>query len=448
MIASVLPRHRVNYVVPVVGAIAVGIVTASPSWGGDVSRWPLAFGALSFLLAREHTQPIAIPVWLASAAGLAWCATALAGLDAQPMFIGSVTWLGLSMMARSGERALAVYLPRASNDVGYVLQWKIRRELIAGASVFLLVFLVEGYQRSHAGFDGYLVGVGRQVGLVLSALLFVRFVLLQSSHLGIISRPAFGDDALEYLVPSQRWPIAIVFWGILGLSWLATAGHWQGFAPPRVILTALLLLVLAALLFVASVVRLQRIRGWSRQRVRAPSFVTGLVLSLGAVALLVALSPHLPEGAGALFSRRAAAGIETIYLTATSVFLLWMPILGERSAILNEHQRTAFFIAPVELAIMVAPLVTIVGHRRVFAGSWFWVWLLLLFLCYYAVVALRKGSTSRVYALVSVASFGLLIVAAGLLNVSIVYRYFLVSLALVWYSIDLFERSGRAADPG
>ncbi len=228
-------------------------------------RYLMALATLGFFFAPLSEKPLRAGPWLLGVAVTAWGAQ-IAGSGRG----GLALWLGLSvagalLVVRGGSRAARYYLPEAGNEAGERLQRAIRRELQIATTLFL------GGYVFHSWLGTLLV--------VVAAVFFLRYVLLQSKHLGVTATPLPLDSGI---VPSQRWVVLALFAVIGGTTLPRTL---LGEDQSKLLLTGALLLVTAAMVFVLSLTR----TGWPRFLVRRASFAAGVFLAIGGTAILVEL---------------------------------------------------------------------------------------------------------------------------------------------------------------
>jgi hypothetical protein len=257
------------------------------------------------------------------------------------------------------------------------------------------------------------------LAVALAAAFFMRYVLLQSKHLGIVAAPLTFEPGI---VPSQRWVVLFLF-AIVGGTGLPRAllGEDQG----SLLLTAALLLVTAALLFVLSLTR----TGWPRAVVRRASFAAGVVLAVAVTAVLVELESWDRSG-------------YRVFASLCIAFLVVPPFLKDRTRLLVSWPRLATLVPPAALSVMMAPVSAISSITSSTSSSTavFLVAFSVLMLAYYVLVGLRARAEGAIYLSASLALV-LYLFFGGIGDRG--FQVFLVSLGFVLYAIDRLERVWR-----
>lgn len=366
-------------------------------------RYLMALATLGFFFAPISEKTLRGGLWLLGVAVVAWGAQ-VAGSGRG----GFALWLACSiagafLVVRGGSRAARYYLPEAGSEAGLSLQRGIRAQLQISVVSFL---------------GGYLFNRWYGTLLVaLSAAFFIRYVLLQSKHLGIAAAPLPVETGM---VPSQRWVVLLLF-AIVGGTKLPQALLGEDQDP--LLLTAALLLVTAALAFVLSLTR----TGWPRSFVRRASFAAGVLLAVAVTAVLVEL-----EGwDGARFR---------VFASLCIAFLVVLPFLRNQTKLFLAWPRFAALVPPTALAVMMAPVTAISGTRISSSTTVFLYAFSVLMLVYYLLIGARTKAKGTVY------------VAASLVLVLYLFftgggdrglQVFSLSLGFVLYAVDRLERVWR-----
>jgi hypothetical protein len=407
---------------------------------GEPRRWILALMTAGFFAAPESQTRLRFPVWLA-ATGLA----ALAGRHAEDYGIVSlllVAFVGAALLVRGGERASSYYLPNGGSDRDDARRSIIRRTLQLSLTLFVFVFLIDGYLRSGLLANTTLIQTLRLVLLFSSAMSFIRYVREQSRGQPLEPVPA------GHLVPSQRWTylilLAVLLLTPLPHELMARLGNES---DRTLFMTSGFLMLLATSLFLASLIRLGRAQRWSRRATRWSSFLAGIFLAQSLFAYMVDLGYRIdPVGGGAL-SPRAIQGIKTVHIFIVTLFLVVLPFVHDKTRLLRRFPKTSFFVAPPILAIMSTPLVAINGDRWHLASTGFLYFVALLIVFRYLWDRLGRECGGRLY----VISALVLLLAGGALDasssdpLSSTIKLFVVSLSFVLYGVDLFDRAGNHA---
>jgi len=368
-------------------------------------RCLMALATLGFFFAPLSDIPLRVGLWLLGVAVVAWGAQiAGSGWGGFPLWL-ACSVAGALLVVRGGSRAARYYLPEAGSETGRALQRDIRIQLQISVLLFLVGYVFNRWFGTLA--------------VALAAAFFMRYVLLQSKHLGIVAAPLPSDPGI---VPSQRWAMLVLF-AVVGGTRLPQAllGEDQG----SLLLTAALLLVSAALLFVLSLTR----TGWPRAFVRRASFAAGVVLAVAVTAVLVELESWDPSG-------------YRVFASFCIAFLVVLPFLERQTKLLLVWPRLAALVPPAALSVMMSPSTAISGLASSTSSSTtvFLFAFSVLMLVYYALVGLRARAKSTVYLAASLA----LVLYLFLLGIGDRgLQLFLVSLGFALYAIDRLERVWR-----
>jgi hypothetical protein len=310
---------------------------------------------------------------------------------------------GALLVVRGGSRAARYYLPEAGSEAGRSRKHAIRAQLQISVALFLGGYVFNRW------FGTLLVA--------LSAAFFLRYVLLQSKHLGIVAAPLPFETGI---VPSQRWAVLALF-AIVGATKLPQTllGEDQG----SLLLTAALLLVTAALVFVLSLTR----TGWPRAFVRRASFAAGVVLAVAVTAVLVELEA---------WDRSRYR----VFASFCIAFLVVMPFLKNQTKLLVAWPRLAALVPPVALSAMMTPVAAISGTRASSSTTVFLFAFSVLMLVYHSLVGSRTGGRGTVYL---AASLGLVLYLFFSGGGDRAWQTFLLSLGFVLYALDRLERVWR-----
>jgi hypothetical protein len=155
-------------------------------------RYLMALATLGFFFAPLSERPLRAGLWLLAVAVVAWGAQiAGSGWGGFPLWLGCSV-AGALLVVRGGSRAARYYLPEAGSETGRSLQRDIRIQLQISVALFLSGYVFNRW------FGTLLVA--------LSAALFIRYVLLQSKHLGMVAAPLTPESGI---VPSQRWVVLV-----------------------------------------------------------------------------------------------------------------------------------------------------------------------------------------------------------------------------------------------
>lgn len=368
-------------------------------------RYLMALATLGFFVAPLSEKPLRAGLWFLGVAVVAWgVQVANDGKGGFPLWL-VCSLASAALIVRGGSRAARYYLPEAGTEAGRSLRRSIRVQLQISVVLFLGGYVFDRW------FGALLVA--------LSAAFFVRYVLLQSKHLGVVAVP-LPIEAL--VVPSQRWVVLSLF-GIVGATRLpkALVGEDQG----SLLLTAALLLVTASLLFVLSLTR----TGWPRPFIRRASFATGVLLAIGATAVLV----ELESWDRARFR---------VFASLCIAFLVVLPFLNERTKLFAGWPRLSDLVPRASFAVMMAPVTAIGGGTAWSSTTVFLFVFSVLMIAYYLLVSFRAKARGTLYLAASLA-LALYILITGGGNRG--FQVFLVSVGFVLYAVDRFERVWRDA---
>jgi hypothetical protein len=366
-------------------------------------RYLMALATLGFFFAPLSERPLRAGLWLSAVAAVAWGAqVAGSGRGGFPLWL-ACSVAGALLVVRGGSRAARYYLPEAGNEAGRSRQRRIRKELQVGVVLFL-----GGYLHLPP-FSGLLV--------VLSAVFFVRYVLLQSKHLGV---PAVPLPREEGVVPSQRWPVLLLFALISGTS---LPGALLEGREESLLLTATLLLLSSALVFVLSLTR----TGWSRSFIRRASFAAGVLLAVAVTAVLVELEA---------WDRTRFR----VFASLCAAFLVVLPFVRERTKLFEPWPRLSALVPRASLAILMAPVTAMGGTKPFSPTALFLFAFSVLMLAYYLLVGLRARAKGNVYVSASLAvSLHSFFAGGGGRR----FQVFLLALGFALYAVDRLERVWR-----
>ena len=366
-------------------------------------RCLMALATLGFFFAPLSEKPLRAGHWLLAVAVVAWGAQiAGSGQGGLPLWL-ACSVAGALLVVRGGSRAARYYLPEAGSETGRSQKRAIRAQLQISVALFLGGYVFNQW------FGTVLV--------VLSAAFFIRYVLLQSKHLGIVAAPLTLEPGI---VPSQRWVVILLF-AVVGGTRLPQVllGEDQG----SLLLTAALLLVTAALLFVLSLTR----TGWPRAFVRRASFAAGVVLAVAVTAVLVELES---------WDRSRYR----VFASFCIAFLVVLPFLKNQTKLLLAWPRLATLVPPAALSVMMAPVTAISGTKASSSTTVFLFTFSVIMLGYYVLVDLRARASGAVYL---AASLGLVLYLFFSGNGDRGWQVFLLSLGFVLYAVDRLERVWR-----
>jgi hypothetical protein len=372
----------------------------------DPRRWLVALATLGFFFAPLSDQPLRAKLWLLGVAGVGW-AVQIAGSGRG----GFALWLATSVAAallvvRGGSRAARYYLPPASGDEGFRLQRRIRTQLQISVVLFL-----GGYLSDRA--------LGSAL-VVLSAVFFVRYVLLQSKSLGIGAAALSIDPGIVF---AQRWPVVVLF-GVLASD---LPGAMPAEARSSLLLTATLLLVTAALLFTLSLTRTD----WPRSFVRRASFAAGIYLAVGLTAVLVEMESW-DRARYRLFASLCIA------------FLVVLPFLARETRLLASYPRFSAVAPSPALAVMLAPITAIAGVDEASSTAIFLLAFCVIMIGYYLLLSGKRREGPAPYLGVNLGLTLYLFLAGG---GDRSWQVFAIAFGALFYAIDRVERAWRESRP-
>jgi hypothetical protein len=438
MVRFLFPSTRKGWLLAVLLTVGAGLVYAFADHLGEPKRWILVLMSVGFFAAPISSSRLNVFVWFVVSALIAWAGRYTAVMGPIPLIV--LSFIGALLVVRAGERASSYYLPETNGEA-------IRLPLLMALSLFLVVFVADGFQRSGLLEYGLFARSGRSLLLFLSAASFIRYVLLQWEHAGGKAALPLTRREAEGFVSLQRWPY-FIFIALLGWSPLP---QWifnrLGERSERSLhLTAGLLMLFATAIFVAAILRVQRRKDWPRQPIRWASFIAGFFLAHALFAYLVDFGYRSdPLGAGR-FSERAAQGIKSVHFFLTTFFLIVLPFVHERTHLLKRYSKLAFFVAPPVLAVMNAPMAAINGNRWDMASTGFLYFVTLVIVGYYAVVTFKETGNGKLYFVfvLTLMLWGGYLDATTADPVNTVYKLFAISTGFVLYALDLFDRAGRS----
>ena len=389
---------------------------------GEARRVILALAAVGFFLAPLSTRPLRLLLWLPAVAAVAW-----GGKMAGAGYGGLPLWLvcsvaGGALAIRAGGRAAIYYLPGAENEEGLALQHVIRRNLLAAFFVFAIVFVWDGF--------GTLSPYLRAGLFLVAAVLFLRYLLLQSKFLRLPRTPYLSAPEARGFVASQKWPVLMLALVIGATQW---PDAWLGMNDTTpLLLTSLLLLVLAGLIFVIALVRLQQAGLWARSLVRRTSFYAGMALAVALAAVLVELVAPGP-------ARRIS------FTTACTFVLVLLPFVNSTTRLLSGYPNACFLVAPPVLAVMSAPLTAVNGPGGMPASPAFLFAFAVLMIVYQLLVVVGENGRGTLYLLASLGVLAAIFFSDGgaWAERGGAWKIFLIALGFVLYAIDLLDRASR-----
>jgi hypothetical protein len=387
------------------GAVEIGVEI-------EPRRVVAALLAVGFFWAPESHRPLDARLWLLGAALAAWGArTASLGAGGFPLWAASSLG-GAFLTVRGGSRAARHILPEAGSEEGEKKRRAIRRELRIAAAFFLA---------------GSLLPRTVSFAAALSAAFFIRYALLQSKFLGVVPVPLSRSAGI---VPAQKWAVLALFVFLGGTSYPAVLLGEGG--EGTLLVTAALCSMLASLVFVLALTR----SGWPKAFVRRASFVAGLGLAVVLTAVLASLESWDAE--------RYA-----VFTSASTSFLVVLPFVKATTRLFDSYPRAGFLVPPAVLAAMMAPVTAMnvngwgtsppppMSAAALYAFS-------LLMLVYQLAVTLRERASGRLYLAVLLGSMVFLVLHPGAAGST---KIFVLSLGLVLYAVDLFDRLWRMSRP-
>ncbi len=366
-------------------------------------RYLIALATVGFFFAPLSEKPLRFGLWLLGIGVAGWGAqTAGSERGGFPLWLACSVATAL-LVVRGGSRAAGYYLPKAGSDAGRALQRSIRAQLQITVVLFLGGYVFNRWFGT--------------LSVALSAVFFLRYVLLQSKHLGIAAVPLAIENRV---VPSQRWFVLAGFAIVGGTNFLDSV---LGTSRDSLLLTATFLLVTAAMGFVLSLTR----TGWPRPFVRRAAFAAGILLAVAATAVLVELESW----------DRARY---RVFASVCIAFLVVLPFLHERTKLFLEFPRLAALFPPVALAVMMAPVTAVGGREAPSSTAVFLFAFSVLMLTYFVLVAARTRAKGAIY---FVMSLGLVLYLLFTGGGDRGWQVFLISIGFLLYAIDRLERVWR-----
>jgi hypothetical protein len=366
-------------------------------------RYLMALATVGFFFAPLSEKTLRTGLWLLGVATVAWGAQiAGSGRGGFPLWLGC-SIAGALLVVRGGSRAAGYLLPEAGSEAGRSLQREIRVQLQIAVSMFLVGYLFDRW------FGTLLVA--------LSAAFFLRYVLLQAKHLGVPASPLPVEPGI---VPAQKWVVLVLFLAV-GATGLPHALVGADKGP--LLLTAVLLSLTAALVFVLSLTR----TGWPRGFVRRASFAAGVALAVAVTAAFVELES---------WERSRYRFFASLCIS----FLVVLPFLRGQTKLLVRWPRFSSLVPPATLSVMMTPLTAVSGTRAAFSTTVFLFAFSILMLVYYLLAGARTRSGGMVYLS---ASLGLVLYLFFSGGGDRSWQVFLLSLGFVLYAVDRFERVWR-----
>jgi hypothetical protein len=382
----------------------------------DERRFILALVAAGFFFAPLSSRPLRLAVFLPGVALVAWGGRSAAMGDGDVLLWLVCSVVGAALAVRAGGRAAKFYLPEAGNDSGRIMRRIIRGNLQVAFVLFVVVFVADGY--------GSLSGLVRGALLSFSAIWFLRYLLLQSGYLHLPAKPL----GVGGLVPAQRWPflIGVTVLGATDLGDRLLPGGDDG----PLLITSMLLLILAGLVFSMTLVRL----GWPRALVRRTSFIGGMGLAVALAAVVVELEAWGP----ARF---------TSFTTLCMFVLVVVPFTRSTTKLFSPYPRVSDLIGPPVLPVMMAPLTAVNGWRWELTSTGFFFAFAVVMIVYHLAVATREGFGGRWYLVASLAALGIVFFANGAAwsPNGAAWKVFLIALGFVLYAVDLRDRAAHVA---
>ena len=386
----------------------------------DVRRFVLALAAFGLVFAPASERRLRLPIFLAAVALVAWT-----GQMASAGEGGLALWLGCSLagavlLIRAGGRAQAYFLPPVETDAGLRERRVVRANFQTASVLFLGVFLWDAFEPRPAW--------ARASVLALAAVFFLRYFLLQAKFLGLPAVPLLSPPEARGLVPSQRWPLLAA---VLLLGASPYPGRWlQGSARGPLLVTSVLLLVLAGLVFVVALTRLQKAGLWSRSLVRRTSFFAGMSLAVALAAALVELEMWGP--------RRLTA-----FSTFCTFVLVVLPFAHHVTRLFRGYAEAAFLIPPAILSVMFAPVAAMNGLNWSLTSSGFLFAFAVMMLSYQLVVTVRMRAKGALYLAASLIALVAIFVAkqTAWSEAGSSWKIFLIAVGFTLYAIDLFDRA-------
>lgn len=371
----------------------------------EVSRPLTALAVLGFVLAGPSERKLRAWIWATLLAVDLWLAQSWASQQRGVWLACAVA--GAALAVRAGSRGMGYLLPEANNEHGLELQARIRLQLVAAVVFFAAAYVWDGGLASHAP------PAPRAFLLFLSAVFFTRYLLLQSTYLGIGVRPLGGAG----LVYSQRWPCLVVAFVLVATPYPAL---WLGsYGEGPLLLSAVLFFLLAGLLYALALAR----SGWPKRDVRKMSFVAGIGLAFVLASVVAELQRATPERF-------------TFFGALAVAFLLVAPFVRATTRLFDAAPLAKVSMAPTYLAVMSAPVAAASAFWRVSASRGFLLALAVLVTIYYVTVGLRNERRDVAYPLASLGC----VVAGSFVPVSGAWEVFALSLCFALYAVDFRQR--------
>ena len=382
----------------------------------DERRFILTLAAAGFFFAPISNRPLSLLIWFPAVALVAWGGRFAAIGDGDLWLWLACSMVGAACAVRAGGRAATYYLPVAGNEDGLTMRRTIRGNLQVSFLLLAAVFIGDSFETIYP--------FVRAVVLLLSAVWFLRYLLLQAKYL----RVSVKRLGVTGLVPAQRWPLLSVVL-VLGATRLADRLLPGGDDGPLLI-TAMLLFILAGLILAMALVRL----GWPKPLVRKTSFLSGMGLAVALAAVVVELEAWGPIRF-------------TMFTTLCIFVLLVVPFAHTTTKLFDSYPRASDLIGPPVLSVMVAPLTAMNGWRWELTSTGFLFAFAVVMLVYHFVVATREGFGGRVYLAASLATLAVLFLANGTAwaESGAAWKVFLIALGFVLYAVDLRDRATKVA---
>lgn len=398
---------------------------------GDTRRWVLTLVAIGFFFAPLSAKPLHVAWWLSALAAVCWGASLLTrGTGGLGLWM-ACSLAGAFLCVRAGSRAARFYLPAVGAEMGTRPRSSVRRALWMSVALFLVVFMGDGWAPGA-------MPLARGMVLFASAAFFMRFLLLQSdSEVLLLPGPLRlrGPHTHHSIVVAQRWPLLVLL-TVSGATRLPdTLLEGAGSSTESLLVSSILLLVLGALLFVISLVRLEAASRISRGFVRRTSFVAGMALAVALAAVVVELEAWGP-------SRFTSFG------TICTFALIVLPFAHETMSLFGSDERFDFLFPPAILAVILAPVSAINGDRWQLASTGFLLALAALMLVLYLVLSFRRGERGTIYLAATLVSLVLISMSDGTSwsHSGGVWKTFWIAVGCVLYAVDLLDRSSALPD--
>ena len=419
--SSSWPSEALLALVLVAGSLAVYFYRSEIA---DDRRVILGLVLLGFFFAPITERPLRMWAWALGVALVSWCGErAGAGVG------GVWLWLvcsaaGAVLVLRGGGRAATHYLPGAQGDEGIAQRRTIHRQLRIAVVLFAATFVLDGVSMERTASVAYV----RAAVLLLAAVFFLRFFLFQSKYLSLTSVAPLATEEAKGLVPSQRWPVLALLLFVGATPWPDTWLERRGLGT--LLVTSALLLVLAGLVFVVALVRLQKHHGWPRARVRRASFLAGIALAVALAAVVVELEAWGPTRF-------------TSFATLWTGALIVLPFAHATTRLFGDYPSVSRLMAPSFFSVMLAPVAAIHGDRWSLTSSAFLFAFALVMVAYYLVVTVRAAAAGRAYLVASIAALLGILVMDGTAwsETGAAWKIFTLAFGTVLYSVDLSDRS-------